>query len=99
MKAILVVPFLFLAMSAFAGIASVEERDEVGTVYQGNLMSGKEDEAQIAADTHWDFITCTHDEHECSHEAQHHGYHHYYAVHDHARCPGHEHYACYGGHH
>lgn len=98
-----VVALLVLIFSASNSPASelAQDHEEVDATFQGSTAQTFGDSAApVGLDPiYWDFITCTHDAHECYDEASYHGFAHYKAVHDTHLCPGHMHYACYGGHH
>lgn len=81
---------------------------------QEQLMSEEQGDTDLALDEsanqsiatsdnvgyiHWDFLTCVCDVELCRDEAQQAGFPHYRVRHEHFRCQGHDHLACYGGHH
>ena len=97
------------AMMLFGVVAFADNAQETVAPSEGTVVEGQAAPTEgivvdgqpgtAAHDLHWHFITCVRDNHECYHEAQHHGYHHYRARHDHQRCHGKKHYACWGAHH
>lgn len=97
------IALVLVAVLTFAGgFASADEGSQLAdgqVVAEGTTSLASGEVADPTAHVYWHFITCVHDDHECLHEAEHHGYEHYKAVHDSRSCHGHEHYACYGGHH
>lgn len=86
---------LMLSLNATSLRATEEAISSEETTTENQSLGDQDKVAHI----HWDFITCVCTDHECQDEADYHGYDHYRTQHDHFRCSGHEHLACYGGHH
>lgn len=90
--------FFLVTSNSFANDVPADEAVSPSVV-EGVVPGAEEKSDDVSRDVFWDFITCTHTDHECLHEAQHHGFPHYRAIHGDSRCFGHAHYGCYGGHH
>lgn len=90
-----------LALSLVFGVSAFAANEAVEAIGETAIETSTDGAQEAAGSEHidWHFITCVHDDHECEHEAEHHGYDHHKVEHNHRRCKGHEHYACYGGHH